>query len=62
MNQKGIKLNYLLIKQVSEIISIIENIFWSNLLNLFNLWAVGINSRKHGVKFINIGDSILIIS
>jgi hypothetical protein len=26
------------------------------------LWAVGINSRKHGVKFINIGDSILIIS
>ena len=62
MNQKGIKLNYLLIKQVSEIISIIENIFWSNLVILFNLWAAGINSRKFGVKFINIGDSGLIIS
>jgi hypothetical protein len=62
MDQKGIKMNYLWIKQVFEIISILENIFWSNLLILFNLWAMGINSRKFGVKFINIGDSVLIIS
>jgi hypothetical protein len=55
-------MNYLWIKQVSRIISILENIFWSNLLILFNLWAAGINSRKLGVKFINIGDSVLIIS
>jgi hypothetical protein len=57
-----IKMNYLWIKQVSGIISILENIFWSNLLILFNLWAAGINSRKLGVKFINIEDSFLIIS
>jgi hypothetical protein len=50
------------IKQVSGIISILENIFWSNLLILYNLWVVGINSKKLGVKFINIGDSVLIIS
>jgi hypothetical protein len=62
MDQKGIKMNYLWIKQVSGIISILENIFWSNLLILFNLWAVGINSRKLEVKFIYIGDSVLIIS
>jgi hypothetical protein len=62
MDQKEIKMNYLWIKQVSRIISMLENIFWSNLLILFNLWAVGINSRKCGVKFINIGDSVLIIS
>jgi hypothetical protein len=37
MDQKGIKMNYLWIKQVSGIISILENIFWSNLLILFNL-------------------------
>jgi hypothetical protein len=52
-------MNYLWIKQVSRIISILENIFWSNLLILFNLWASGINSRKLGVQFINIGDSVL---
>jgi hypothetical protein len=62
MDQKGIKMNYLWIKQVCGIISILENIFWSNLLILFNLWAASINSRKLGVKFINIGDSVLIIS
>jgi hypothetical protein len=62
MDQKGIKMNYLWIKQVSGIISILENIFWSNLLILFNLWAARINSIKLGVKFINISDSVLIIS
>jgi hypothetical protein len=59
---KKIKMNYLRIKQFSRIISILENIFWSNLLILFNLWAAGINSKKLGVKFINIEDSVLIIS
>jgi hypothetical protein len=58
MDQKEIEMNYLWIKQVSRIIYILENIFWSNLLILFNLWAMGINSRKFGVKFINIGDSV----
>jgi hypothetical protein len=37
MNQKGIKMNNLWIKQVFGIISILENIFWSNLLILFKL-------------------------
>ena len=41
MDQKEIEMNYLWIKQVSGIIYILENIFWSNLLILFNLWAVG---------------------
>ena len=62
MDQKGIKMNYLWNTQVYGIISILENIFWNNLLILFNLWAAGINSWKLGVKFINIGDSVLIIS
>jgi hypothetical protein len=55
-------MNYLWNTQVYGIISILENIFWNNLLILFNLWAAGINSWKLGVKFINIGDSVLIIS
>jgi hypothetical protein len=57
MYQKGIKMNYLWIKQVSGIISILENIFLSNLLILFILWAASINSRKLGITFINIRDS-----
>jgi hypothetical protein len=62
MYKKGIKMNYLWIKQVSGIISILENIFLSNLLILFILWATSINSRKLGITFINIRDSVLIIS
>jgi hypothetical protein len=39
MDQKGVKMNYLRIKQVSGIISKLENIFWVNLFHLFTPWA-----------------------
>jgi hypothetical protein len=39
-----------------------KTIFYINILILFNLWIVCINSIKPWVKFINIRDSVLIIS
>jgi hypothetical protein len=60
MDQKIVKMSYLWIKQVSGII--LKNHFYINILILFNLWIVCINSIKPWVKFINIGDSVLIIS
>jgi hypothetical protein len=41
MDQKGVEMSYLWIKQVSGIIFILENIFYINLLHLFHPWTVG---------------------